>query len=277
MVKRRRPKLGQHFLSDTRYCSRIVDALELRADDLVIEIGPGHGAMTGLLAARARGVVAIEVDPGLVDELRQKFQEAPKVEIIHGDVLLTDLGSICRRHGVGECHVFGNIPYYITSPIIHHVLGFARHVRAMGLLVQREVADRLVAQPGTRDYGYLTVFTRLYSSPRRVLHIPPGAFSPPPKVHSALVRFEVRAGDQSVSSENVEEFLGFLKQSFAYKRKKFLNCLSPIYPRQRVEQELERLGLPLGVRAEQLSLEQLVAVFSNLRQGAEWPWAGAVR
>jgi len=269
MGKSRRPKLGQHFLSDTRYCSRVVEALELRADDLVIEIGPGHGAMTGLLASRARGVVAVEVDPCLADELRQKFQSAPNVEIIHADVLLTDFDDIRRRHAVDRCYVFGNLPYYITSPIIHHVLGFARHVRAMGFLVQREVADRLVAQPGTRDYGYLTAFTRLYSSPRRVLQIPPGAFSPPPKVHSALVHFEVRAGDRSVSSENEETFLSFLKQSFAYKRKKLLNCLSPVYPRQRVEQEIERLRLPPGVRAEQLSLEQLAAVFSSLRQGAE--------
>lgn len=265
MGKRRRPKLGQHFLSDTRFCSRIIDALGLRADDLVIEVGPGHGAMTGLLASRARGVVAIEVDHDLVSELQEKFQQAQKVEIIHGDVLLTDLVQICRRHEVDQGFVFGNLPYYITSPIIHHVLGFARHVRAMGLLVQREVALRLVAKPGTRDYGYLTVFTRLYTSPSMVLQIPPGAFSPSPKVHSALVRFEMRTGDQSESPENEEEFLNFLRQSFVYKRKKLLNCLAPIYSRQRVEQELERLGLPSGVRAEQLSLEELIALFSHLR------------
>jgi 16S rRNA (adenine1518-N6/adenine1519-N6)-dimethyltransferase len=265
MVKRQRPKLGQHFLSDTRYCSRIADALELRADDLVIEVGPGHGAVTGLLASRAHKVVAIELDSELVDELRQQFRDEPKVEIIHRDVLLTDFGEICRRHGVGHCYVFGNLPYYITSPIIHHVLGFAGQVRAMGLLVQREVADRLVAQPGSRDYGYLTLFAHLYSSPRLALQVPPGAFSPPPKVHSAFVRFEMRTGDVTVGSENEEEFLRFLKQSFAYKRKKLLNCLSLAYPRQAIEQELKRLGLPPGVRAEQLSLDQFVSVFLSLR------------
>ncbi len=264
MGKIRRPKLGQHFLSDTRYGSRVVEALDLRADDLVLEIGPGHGAVTGLLAARARQVVAVELDPGLVGELRQKFQQTPNVEIIHGDILLKDFAEICRQRHVGQCYVFGNLPYYITSPIIHHVMGFARCVRAMGLLVQREVADRLVAEPGTRDYGYLTVFTRLYSSPRMVLQIPPGAFSPPPRVHSALVRFDMSSDSRRVNPEDEEAFLGFLKQSFAYKRKKLLNCLAPIYPRQRVEQELKRLGLPLGVRAEQLSLEQFVAIHSNL-------------
>lgn len=265
MRKNRRPKLGQHFLSDTRYCSRVVEALDLRADDLVIEIGPGRGAVTGLLASRARKVVAIEVDPGLVNELQQRFQQMPEVEIVQGDIIQTDLHDLCRRFGAGRCYVFGNLPYYITSPIIHHVLGFAAGVRAMGLLVQREVADRLVVQPGSRDYGYLTVFARLYSLPQMVLQVPPGAFSPPPKVHSALVRFQMVLDGCNVSLENEKEFLGFLKQSFAYKRKKLLNCLSSIYQRQRVEAELERLGLPPCVRAEQLSLEQLVKVYSSLR------------
>jgi 16S rRNA (adenine1518-N6/adenine1519-N6)-dimethyltransferase len=265
MANRHRPKLGQHFLSDARYCSRVVDALGPRAGDLVIEIGPGRGAMTALLASRARRVVAIEVDPELVDELRLRFQQSHNVEIVQGDVLLTDLGEICRRHNVERCLVFGNLPYYITSPIIHHVLGFAAQVRAMGLLVQREVADRLVAQPGSRDYGYLTVFSRLYSSTRMVLQVPPGAFSPPPKVNSAFVRFEMYKGVRSVSLSNEREFLAFLKQSFAFKRKKLLNCLVPMYSRQRIQAELKRLGLPPGIRAEQLSLEQFIAIFSNLR------------
>lgn len=264
MHKRLRPKLGQHFLSDVRYCSRIVDALGLRSDELAIEIGPGHGAMTELLAARTGRVVAVEVDPALVEELRQKVEQLPNIEIIHADVLLTDFSALCRESGVNQCYVFGNLPYYITSPIIHHVLRFARHVRGMGLLVQREVANRLVARPGTRDYGYLTVFTRLYSSPRMVLQVPPGAFSPPPKVNSALVCFEMHAADQTMSRELEGAFVVFLKQSFAHKRKMLLNCLSPRYPRQTIERELERLALSPGVRAEELSLEQFIALFSRL-------------
>lgn len=265
MENRRRPKLGQHFLADTRYCSRIVDALGLRGNDLLIEIGPGRGAMTELLASRVHRVVAIEIDLSLVDELRKKFEQVPSVEIVHADILDTELSAICCRYGVSQCYVFGNLPYYITSPIIHRMLGFAAQVRAMGLLVQREVADRLVASPGTRDYGYLTAFTRLYSSPRRVLQVPAGAFSPPPKVQSALVCFEMCMAGQSLSLQSEQEFIRFLKQSFAFKRKKLLNCLSPAYPRQEVEQDLERLGLPKGVRAEQLSLDQFIALFSQLQ------------
>lgn len=268
MVNRHRPKLGQHFLSDTRYCSRLADALDCGARDLVIEIGPGHGAVTGLLSSRARAVAAIEVDAELVEELRGKFQQVPNIEIIHRDVLLADLGEICRRYQADRCCVFGNLPYYITSPIIHHVLGFTGQVRSMGLLVQREVADRLVAQPGSRDYGYLTVFTRLYCSARVVLQIPPGAFSPPPRVHSSFVRFEMHASGPYVDPEDEQDFVNFLKQAFAYKRKKILNCLSPVYTRQAVDQELERLSLAGGVRAEQISLEQLAAVFRGLRHSA---------
>lgn len=265
MTKSRRPKLGQHFLSDAGYCLRLADALAIRADELVVEVGPGHGALTGLLASRANRVAAIEVDPELVAELKQKFQQAPNVEIIHRDVLLTNFAEICRRHGVERCRVFGNVPYYITSPIIHHVMRFAGQIRTMGLLVQREVADRLVAQPGSRDYGYLTVFTQLYSSPRVVLHIPPGAFSPPPKVRSAFVQFEMRKGDPIVGPEDEDAFLRFLKQCFAYKRKKLLNCLAPVYSRQAIEKTFERLKLPPGARAEDLSLQQFAATFQGLR------------
>src|SRR5512146_1813114 len=181
MPESRRPKLGQHFLADPHFRSRIVNSLGLRADDLVVEIGPGHGAMTPLLASRTRAVVAVEVDPDLARELEEKFQPEPKVEIVRADILATDLAAIRRRLHADQCFVFGNLPYYITSPIIHHLLEFAGGVRAMGLLVQREVADRLAAHPGTRDYGYLTVLIRLHASPRVVFQVPPGAFSPPPK------------------------------------------------------------------------------------------------
>ena len=139
----------------------------------------------------------------------------------------------------------------------------------MGLLVQREVADRLVAQPGSRDYGYLTVFTRLYSSARMLFDVPPGAFSPPPKVHSALVRFQMHSDRRGISPESEQEFLRFLKQAFAFKRKKLLNCLVAMYSRQEIEAELERLALPLSIRAEELSLEQFISIFLSVVQSKE--------
>ncbi len=264
MPERRRPKLGQHFLADPHYRIRIVNALGLRADDLVVEVGPGRGAMTPLLAAQARAVVAVEVDPALARELAGSFQQEPKVEIVQADILATDLAAICRRFRTERCFVFGNLPYYITSPIIHHLLEFTGEIRAMGLLIQREVADRLAARPGTRDYGYLTVSTLLDASPQLLFQVPPGAFSPPPKVQSALVRLEMHALDARIGSSQKKRFQVFLKQAFTHKRKKLLNCLAEAYPRQSVERELGRLGLSLNVRAEALSLEEFIALFAAL-------------
>ena len=255
-----RPKLGQHFLADARYRERILDALPLRADDVVIEIGPGRGAMTGLLAKRVRKVVAIEVDSSLASQLQKGFAQDARVAILHADVLSVDFTELCRQQHLAECFVFGNLPYYITSPILHHLFAHRDSLRAMGLLVQREVAERLTARPGSRDYGYLTVSTELYSQARLALAVPPGAFSPPPKVQSALVAFQMRPRFPHWTREECDEFLEFVKRCFAQKRKTLLNNLGAIYAREQVAAALAEAGHAGNLRAEQLSLEQLAAV-----------------
>lgn len=262
MRQPRRPKLGQHFLTDTRFCQRIAEAIALRPEDLVIEIGAGRGAMTELLAKRAGRVVAIELDAALAAKLRLRAQ--PQIEIVQADILATDLNAICERCQSEKCFVFGNLPYYITSPILHHLFSFSTRIRAMALLVQREVARRLAARPGTRDYGYLSVLAQLYSQPRLALGVPPGAFSPAPKVHSALVAFQMTPKFPHWRPENRIRFLDFVKRCFAQKRKNLLNNLSGIHLRQRVEQELARLALPATIRAEQLTLEQFASLFRSL-------------
>lgn len=267
MPKLYRPKLGQHFLADSRYRTRIAQALGLRPDDLVIEIGPGHGAITPLLAEQARQVTAVEVDPALAGELQQKLES--RVEIINADILAADIAAICRRHQASKCFVFGNLPYYITSPILHHLLQFAGSIRAMGLLVQREVALRLAASPGSRDYGYLTVLVALYASPHIAFEVPPGAFSPPPKVHSALVYFAMQSPQARIGGGREEAFRAFLKQCFSQKRKKLLNCLAAVYPRERVRAELERVPMPLNARAEELSLDDFIKLFTNLAPASQ--------
>jgi 16S rRNA (adenine1518-N6/adenine1519-N6)-dimethyltransferase len=267
-----RPKLGQHFLVDERYGGRIVDALSLRREDLVVEIGPGRGAMTGLLAARVARLVAIEIDSSLVDKLRQELRQDRHVEVVNGDILTTDLAQLCRERGFQSCFIFGNVPYYITSPIVHHLFSFLSVARAMALVVQREVAERLTASPGTREYGYLSVLTQLYSRPHLALKVPAGAFSPPPKVDSALVTFEMTtpfdaihtAATGVVSMLRVEEesdFLEFVKACFSQKRKSVLNSLSGRYPRTRVEDALKSMILDSRTRAEQLTVEQLVQLY----------------
>jgi 16S rRNA (adenine1518-N6/adenine1519-N6)-dimethyltransferase len=265
MLRSHRPKLGQHFLSDEGYRHRIIEALDLRPDDLVLEIGAGRGAMTCLLAERVRQVVALELDASLAEALKEKVQQERRIEVLEGDILSTDLAGLCEDHATDECFVFGNLPYYITSPIIHHLLGFATSIRSMALLVQREVADRLTATPGSRAYGYLTVLTQLCSEPRLALAIPPGAFLPHPQVNSALVVFRMISQAAHQQFQDLEKFLRFVKCCFAHKRKNLVNNLTGTYARKDLERSLATMSLPPTTRAEQLTIEQFTQLFEGLR------------
>jgi len=262
-----RPKLGQYFLRDRRFQRRIVESLAIHSNDLVCEIGPGRGAMTELLAARAQQVVAIEVDRVLARALQEKFRNKLGIEILEADILQADFATLCRRYQREQCFVFGNLPYYITSPILHRLLDFAGSISGMGLVVQREVADRLSALPGSRHYGYLTVLTRLHTNPHIEFGIPPGAFSPPPHVDSALVTFQMRPKETQLPAEQRKALLEFVKLCFTHKRKNLLNNLAPIYTRERVEAELAAINLSQTIRAEQLALEQFEDLFSRFRAG----------
>lgn len=241
-----------------------MQALPLRSDDLVVEIGPGRGAVTDFLAKRALQVVAVELDGVLADGLRAKLRPGAPVEIVEADILAVDLAALCRDRKAEQCFVFGNLPYYITSPILHHLMDFASSIRGMALLVQREVAERVTAQPGSRDYGYLSVLVQLHSTPRVVLSIPPGAFSPPPKVHSTLVDFKMRAQPSGGAAQQRTRFLDFVKACFAQKRKSLLNNLGGRFGRERVAMALARLGLPATARAEELGLQQFEELLQQM-------------
>jgi 16S rRNA (adenine1518-N6/adenine1519-N6)-dimethyltransferase len=270
-MHRRRPKLGQHFLVSAPIRERIARALPLRRDDLVIEIGAGRGAMTELLAERARRVLAIELDGALAENLRQKLAPIPAIDVIPADILAADISRICRSNSVEECFVFGNLPYYITSPILHHLLDFRTWIRGMALLMQREVADRITAKPGSRDYGYLSVFTQLFSQPRVLFSVPPGAFSPPPKVHSTLVEFGMTPRFPEWSAEHASKFAAFVKLCFAQKRKSLLNNLSGNFPRGRIEEALRSFQLHPKMRAEQLTLDRLATLHAKLEGDTNAP------
>ena len=261
VTRTRRPRLGQHFLTSESIRQRIAESITLRADDLVLEIGPGRGAMTELLAARGRRVVATELDAALAKQLAENLKDNTKIEIVRGDILATDLSSLCQRNGFERCMVFGNLPYYITSPILHHLFDQAASIRAMALLVQREVADRLTAKPGSRDYGYLTVLAQLYGEPRIVLNVPPGAFSPPPKVQSALVQFTMRPKFPAWSAPEHKRFLDFVKSCFAQKRKNLLNNLARQYGREKVLAYLATSQLTSSARAEELTIDHLAELW----------------
>jgi 16S rRNA (adenine1518-N6/adenine1519-N6)-dimethyltransferase len=231
---------------------------------VVFEIGPGRGAMTAPLADRARKVIAIEIDAALAQGLQENFRDESRVQIVLADVLRVDLAALCRQEGITQGFVFGNLPYYITSPILHRLFAQRPCIRAMGLVMQCEVAERLIAEPGSRDYGYLTVATQLFSQPQISLAIPPGVFSPAPKVQSALVTFCMEAKFDAWPAATCDRFLEFVKRCFAQKRKNLLNNLAGSFPRRRIVQAFEGTGKPASARAEQLSVQDLAGIFETL-------------
>jgi 16S rRNA (adenine1518-N6/adenine1519-N6)-dimethyltransferase len=262
-------KWGQHFLKDASICYKVADMLTFHPDDLVIEIGAGRGAMTRLLVERAARLVAVEIDQGLAEKLAEELAGAPRAEILRADILELDLPSLLKRYGALKCYVFGNLPYYITSPIMRHLFDARAAIRHMTLLMQREVAERVAASPGSRAYGYLSVLAQINSQPRVVLDIPPGAFSPPPKVQSALVDFSMVARFPLWNNNDYDSFLKFAQCCFRHKRKSLLNNLAQKYPRPRIHRLLESLQLKDTIRAEQLDLDELAEVFSAIMRKAE--------
>lgn len=240
-------RLGQHFLSDPNILGRIASAAS-PAGALVIEIGPGPGGLTRALLNSARRVIAIEMDPVLAANLPQD----DRLEVIRGDVLQTDLAQW------GPAVVAGNLPYYITSPIIEKTLGMGTSLLRAVFLVQKEVAARLAAAPGSRDYGYLSVATQLTCRVETLFDVKPGAFRPPPKVDSTAVRLIPRS---EPARAGAAPFLRFASQCFRQKRKTLRNNLAGAYGRAAVEAQPEA-----GLRAEQLGIEQLVDLYLRLQQ-----------
>jgi 16S rRNA (adenine1518-N6/adenine1519-N6)-dimethyltransferase len=215
-------------------------------EDLVVEIGPGRGALTEKLLRRAARVVAIEIDAALVDHLRTRFAGEPRLEIVHADVLATDLAQW------GRAPIAGNLPYYITSPILEKTVRL--DVPRIVFLMQKEVAERLIATPGHREYGYLTLQTALFAGARLLFEVKPGSFRPPPQVDSAVVLLTPHLRDLGVGDR--EAFLRFLGQCFRQKRKTLRNNLAGIYGKEAIDPWPEA-----GLRAEQLTLEQFAAMY----------------
>jgi len=240
-------RLGQHFLIKGSVLERIAGAACPAEEDLVIEIGPGRGALTERLLKRAARVIAIEIDSSLADHLRRKFRSEARLEVLHRDVLETDLSRW------GAAVIAGNLPYYITSPILEAVFAAAGVIDRAVLMMQKEVALRLTASPGTRDYGYLTVLTRVHAEPRLLFTVPPGAFHPPPKVDSAVVELHLRRPDPDVGG-----FLEFARLCFRHKRKTLRNNLVGVYGARIA-------GAPeAGLRGEQLSVAELRNLYDRL-------------
>lgn len=260
--------MGQHFLASLTWRQRILETLPRGADETWIEIGAGHGEMTQLLAAPGRRVIAIEADPRLAESLKGRVgadpEKWPGVEIVFGDVLKLDLGALAG----GRFRVYGNLPYYITSPILHRLFACADQIVSIHIVVQWEVAARIAARPGRREYGYLSAACRFYAQPEIVLRIPPGAFRPPPRVTSALVRMNLPGERASLAVSDEKRFLEFVQLCFGQKRKTLRNNLRAIAPDDRIQSAFAAADLRPDARAEQLSLAQFAALFTNLAASA---------
>jgi 16S rRNA (adenine1518-N6/adenine1519-N6)-dimethyltransferase len=261
-----KPKLGQNFLRDPQAIQRIVAALGDLSSRTVVEIGPGKGAITERLAARAKALIAIELDRELAWTLQERFlpeKGFPAVTVCRQDVLQFDFGAAAEE-ATQPLLVVGNLPYYITSPILLHLATHAKSLDRAVLMVQREVADRVTAQPGTREYGLLSVTLQLYGSTEALFTLPPEAFVPPPEVHSTVFRWNFAPRFTELGVEELP-FIAFLKQCFAQKRKTLANNLRAAgLATGIVAAAYDAAIIPALVRAEVLTLEQFAGLWRAL-------------
>ena len=256
----RKPKLGQNFLVDDNARHRIADALGDVSQRTVIEIGPGHGAITTILAERAKRLVCIELDRSLAPELRFKFRNHPNVEIVEADVLQTDLTALVPA---GEkALVIGNLPYYITSDILLHLFAHEAALEMAVVMMQREVADRVAALPGTRDFGLLSATAQMHAQAQSLFTLPPEAFAPPPEVYSTVLRLLFAPRFEELGIADRSGFDRFLKQCFQQKRKTLGNNLRAAgYTSQQIAGACADASIKSSARAEALPLGRLAALF----------------
>ena len=264
-------RLGQNFLCDPNILEKIVRIAEVRDTDTVIEIGSGIGFLTSLIARRARRVIALEVDRRLVEVLQEELGGMPNVEIVHGDVLAFDFASACpdRGDGKGKITVIGNVPYNLSSPIVVRLLESRASIDRAVLMLQREVAERLAAPPGTRDYGPLSVTVALYTQAHLEMRVPASCFVPRPDVESRVIRLDMRARPLC-QVDDPALFRDVVRGGFARRRKTLLNSLKhsslPV-DAESIPAILEELGIDGTRRAETLTVREFASLSNRIARG----------
>lgn len=276
--KPKKARMGQNFLVDRAAMQRIVDALGDISQATVMEIGPGRGALTDFLAVRAGRLIAVEIDRVLSAQLRLRYARFPNVEVLEADILKTDIATmIGKRPGPLRdlrptdplrARVVGNLPYYITSDILLALLDAHERIENIVVMVQLEVGERLAAKPGASDYGLLSATAQLYGKVEKLFKLPPGAFSPPPQVHSAVVRISIAPRFDELQVDETG-FIAFLKLVFGQKRKTLFNNLRERYEPNLAKQALVSAKLRPEVRAEAVSLEKMAQLYRTLREAAQ--------
>jgi 16S rRNA (adenine1518-N6/adenine1519-N6)-dimethyltransferase len=247
-------RFGQHFLTDRSILRRIVEFAKIRPEDTVVEIGPGAGALTAQFAAAARRVVAVEIDRDLIPNLRREMPS--NVEIIEGDALLVDFPS-------GPFHLAGNLPYNVATPLFKRFIEHRDRILGVTVMIQKEVAERLLAAPGSGDYGPLSVLIQYYADVTYGFKVLPGAFKPRPKVDSAVIRL-----DWKPNTPYARAFTDFVQQAFSSRRKKLANNLIHLFPalgREETQRRLELAGIEANARPEELSVAEFLRVYNQFR------------
>jgi 16S rRNA (adenine1518-N6/adenine1519-N6)-dimethyltransferase len=260
-------KYGQSFLTDDQIFRKIVDAGHLHPDDTVVEIGAGLGVMTAMLAERAAKVIAVEVDPHLIDIIRENLRERENVEIEHGDILSFDFSTVSTSLQERKIKVMGNIPYNITSEILFHLLKFRKHIESAVLLMQKEVEERLTAEPGTKAYGIPSVILSMYADLEMLFSVSNQCFYPVPAVQSSLLRLVFRE-EPRYPLKDEESFRLLVRASFAQRRKTLLNNLKSFRKIEKTPEEITAILSGLAIdgsrRAETLTLSEFADLSNAL-------------
>ncbi len=258
---RAKKSLGQNFLKDPHYLSKIVDAAQVCPDDQVLEIGPGLGHLTAVLAKRAQRVLALELDTRLIPVLEREFSGQDNVTITHADALDYPYGEL-----IGRWKAVANLPYYISTPIIQLLINHRDKFSSLTLLLQKEVAQRIASPPGSKEYGFLSVLVQLSAEPRIEFMVPATAFTPIPKVDSSVVTLKMR--EHPAACKTDKPFLiSMLKAVFSQRRKTLRNGLKPLgLPPERIDAVFGQTGIDLSRRAETLSVAEFCALADFLRE-----------
>lgn len=249
MLPRPRKRFGQHFLTDRHYLERIVAAIAPTRDDAMVEIGPGTGLLTERLAPRLDRLDVVEIDRDLAAGLRNRFDPA-RVAVHEADALEFDFATLPER-----LRVVGNLPYNVSTPILFRIAALAGRIRDCTFMLQREVVDRMVARPATADYGRLSVMLQYRFEMHALMHVPPGAFTPPPKVDSSVVRM-IPLGARRPVARDEERFGELVAAAFSQRRKTLRNAVRPFAG----ETAFERAGIDAGRRGETLSVAEFIAL-----------------
>lgn len=262
-------KYGQNFLIDTHVLEKIIRAASIGNDDVVLEIGPGIGTLTQYLCENARQVIAVEIDDMLIPILGETLKEYDNVKIVHNDILKVDVNEIVSEYPGSSIKVVANLPYYITTPIIMGLFESGVPIDSITIMVQKEVAERMQAKPGTKDYGALTLAVQYYADAKIMANVPPNCFMPRPAVGSAVINL-VKHKEKRYDVKNEDMLFRIIRASFNQRRKTLQNGINNAanlpYTKQQIAEAIEKMGLPTAVRGEKLSLEQFVELSNILEE-----------